>query len=185
MINGSEFDSLAKVAEQVKDFLNGELPDVVIDNTGDIEVIREAYRPTVDEGRTILVGVPPHDRETRIATLPLHFGKVITGSHGGESRPERDIPRYLRLWKAEKLRLESLITTASRSRKSITLLRECAQVLRSADHSSDGSLSLIHRPDHNSRNSITNVFLSSGGMSSGSAAGASLKRNSRMRRLIF
>jgi S-(hydroxymethyl)glutathione dehydrogenase/alcohol dehydrogenase len=58
----------------------------------------------------ILVGVPPHDRETQIATLPLHFGKVITGSHGGESRDEKDISRYLRLWKTGKLRLESLIT---------------------------------------------------------------------------
>ncbi len=66
--------------------LAGEHPASTVD---DIEVIRDAYRPTVDEERTILVGVPLHGRETRIATLPLHFGKVIKGSHGGESRPER------------------------------------------------------------------------------------------------
>jgi S-(hydroxymethyl)glutathione dehydrogenase/alcohol dehydrogenase len=29
--------------------------------------------------------------------LPLHLGKVLTGSQGGESRPAEDIPRYLRM----------------------------------------------------------------------------------------
>lgn len=85
----------------------------------------------------ILVGVPPHDRETQIATLPLHFGKVITGSHGGESRDEKDISRYLRLWKTGKLRLESLITerfSLEEINNAIARMRsECAQVLQSAD----------------------------------------------------
>ena len=39
----------------------------------------------------------PHDRKISLNTLPLHFGKVLTGSHGGGSEPARDIPRYLRL----------------------------------------------------------------------------------------
>ncbi len=116
---GSEFDSLAKVAEQVKHFLNGELPDVVIDNTDDIEVICEAYRPRLIRDERSSWAYLRHDRETRITTLPLHFGKVTTGSHGGESRLEKDIPRNPRLRKAGKLRLESLTTNRSRSRKSI------------------------------------------------------------------
>ena len=42
----------------------------------------------------------PHDRKLSINTLSLHFGKVLTGSHGGESQPAHDIPRYLRLMAA-------------------------------------------------------------------------------------
>ena len=33
----------------------------------------------------------------KIHTLPLHFGKILKGSHGGESRPELDIPKLLEL----------------------------------------------------------------------------------------
>jgi S-(hydroxymethyl)glutathione dehydrogenase/alcohol dehydrogenase len=38
-----------------------------------------------------------HDKKLSLNTLPLHFGKVLTGSHGGDSKPAEDIPRYLRL----------------------------------------------------------------------------------------
>ena len=38
-----------------------------------------------------------HDELSKINTLPLHFGKSITGSHGGDCSPENDIPRYLNL----------------------------------------------------------------------------------------
>ena len=45
-------------------------------------------------GRTVLVGVPPKESAAAIYTLPLHFEKTLTGSHGGECRPER---RYSQL----------------------------------------------------------------------------------------
>ena len=35
---------------------------------------------------------------------------VLTGSHGGQCRPERDIPRCIRLYQAGKLRLSELVT---------------------------------------------------------------------------
>jgi len=61
-------------------------------------------------GRTILVGVPPKGSEATLYTLPLHFDKILTGSHGGEAEPARDIPRYLELEKAGRLELKLLIT---------------------------------------------------------------------------
>jgi S-(hydroxymethyl)glutathione dehydrogenase/alcohol dehydrogenase len=84
--------------------------DVVVDNTGHPDLIRLAYELTHTEGRTILVGVPREDDEVSLHTLPLHFGKVLTGSHGGGTRPERDIPRYLRLHAAGRLSLRPWIT---------------------------------------------------------------------------
>jgi S-(hydroxymethyl)glutathione dehydrogenase / alcohol dehydrogenase len=88
----------------------GRLFDVVVDNTGIPEMIRLAYDLTGPKGRVILVGVPKKGMETSLYTLPLHFGKTVTGSHGGETQPAEDIPRYLRLYQAGKLRLDSLIT---------------------------------------------------------------------------
>ena len=84
--------------------------DVVIDNTGNTDVISLAYKLTQSTGRTILVGVPHVNENISIHSLPLHFGKTITGSHGGESNPTVDIPSYIRLYNAGKLHLDELIT---------------------------------------------------------------------------
>ena len=43
--------------------------------------------------------------------MPLHFGKIILGSHGGECVPEVDIPRYLKLLANKKINFEGLITS--------------------------------------------------------------------------
>jgi S-(hydroxymethyl)glutathione dehydrogenase/alcohol dehydrogenase len=92
------------------DVVRGRYFDVVVDNTGLPEMIRLAYDITGPQGRVILVGVPKKGNETSLYTLPLHFGKTITGSHGGETQPDKDIPRYLRLYQSGKLRLDTFIT---------------------------------------------------------------------------
>ena len=83
--------------------------DVVIDNTGNVEVIALASRLTGPRGRTVLVGVPPKGATAAISTLPLHFEKRLMGSHGGECRPEADIPRYVRLVEDGRLSLAGVV----------------------------------------------------------------------------
>ncbi|MFH0886896.1 MAG: zinc-binding dehydrogenase [bacterium] len=84
--------------------------DVVIETTGNPRVIELAYGLTHPAGRTILVGVPKKGDNVSIYTLPLHFKKVLKGSHGGSTLPQIDIPNYLRLVQAGKMRLDGLIT---------------------------------------------------------------------------
>ncbi len=84
--------------------------DVAVDNTGVVEVIETAYEVTSAGGRTILVGVPPKDKKIHRYSLPLHFEKVITGSHGGESNPSVDIPKYIALYRKGLLKLKEMIT---------------------------------------------------------------------------
>ena len=38
-----------------------------------------------------------------IYSLPLHFNKVLTGSHGGDAIPDLEIPRYIRLMASKKM----------------------------------------------------------------------------------
>jgi S-(hydroxymethyl)glutathione dehydrogenase/alcohol dehydrogenase len=83
--------------------------DVAVDNTGNVKVIEAAYRLTGARGRTVLVGVPPKESTAAIYTLPLHFEKTLTGSHGGQCRPEVDIPNYVRLAAAGKLDLQPCV----------------------------------------------------------------------------
>jgi S-(hydroxymethyl)glutathione dehydrogenase/alcohol dehydrogenase len=83
------------VPEKVGKILGG-LADVVIDGTGSPAVIESAYELTrLRGGRCVLFGVLPHDKKISIQTLALHFGRTLTGSEGGQSRPHEDIPRIL------------------------------------------------------------------------------------------
>jgi len=97
------------VAEAVTAIVGGDGVDVAIDNTGNVEVIALASRLTSGRGRTVLVGVPPKGATATISTLPLHFEKRLVGSHGGESRPEVDIPRYVRLVQDGRLTLAGVV----------------------------------------------------------------------------
>jgi S-(hydroxymethyl)glutathione dehydrogenase/alcohol dehydrogenase len=73
-------------------------------------VIETAYELTHPDGKTILVGVPRKGDNVNIYTLPLHFKKVLKGSHGGSSVPDQEIPRLIRLIKQGKMKLEGLFT---------------------------------------------------------------------------
>ena len=98
--------------------------DVCIDTTGISSVIEEAYRLTNENGKTILVGVP--NNKISIYSLPLHFKKILKGSHGGSAVPDIEIPRYIRLIKEKKMTLKNLIThqfNLSEINKAITLFR--------------------------------------------------------------
>ena len=84
--------------------------DVIVENTGHPRMIELAYELTGPKGRVVLVGVPRKGNSVSLYSLPLHFGKQLTGSHGGETNPTEDIPRYLRMLDAGKLTLAPLIT---------------------------------------------------------------------------
>ena len=60
------------------------------------------------DGACVLVGVP--SEKVTIYTLPIHFNKVLTGSHGGDAAPHIDIPRLIRLAKAGRLSFDGIIT---------------------------------------------------------------------------
>lgn len=100
----------ADLAGEIRRIVGKDGADVVIDATGNARVIEQAYELTQPEGKTILVGVPRKGDNISIYSLPLHYNKVLKGSHGGDSRPHIDIPRYIRLYQAGKLKLDGLIT---------------------------------------------------------------------------
>lgn len=105
-INATSEDAGACIAA----ILDGSALDVFIDNTGNPGIIAQGYRITGPLGRVILVGVPGAGDDVSLHSLPLHFGKIITGSHGGEAEPVADIPRYAALYAKGRLRLSELIS---------------------------------------------------------------------------
>lgn len=84
--------------------------NVFIDNTGLPKIIELGYQLTHAQGRVILVGVPRKGHNINIHSLALHFGKTLSGSHGGEAIPHQDIARYQQLYQNGKIKLKELIT---------------------------------------------------------------------------
>lgn len=106
IINGATSNAWAELA----DIFASAGPDVFIDNTGHPDVIARGYELVNSKGRVILVGVPRHGANTSLHTLPLHFGKSITGTTGGEAQPHADIPRYMALAAARHINFNDLVT---------------------------------------------------------------------------
>jgi S-(hydroxymethyl)glutathione dehydrogenase / alcohol dehydrogenase len=84
--------------------------DLCVDTTGVAEIREEAYSATTKDGMTILAGVPGRDDQMTLDSFPLHFGRRLVGSHGGDTVPDVDILRYYKLFALGKLPLRKLIT---------------------------------------------------------------------------
>ena len=100
--------SAADVDAELRRIAGSGGPDKVIETTGLRSVIEQAYDVTHPSGTCVLVGVP--SEKVYIDSLPIHFDKVLTGSHGGDSVPHVDIPRLIRLSEAGRISFASLIT---------------------------------------------------------------------------
>lgn len=99
------------VYAEIKKKLNEKSPDIVIENTGNKEMIELAYRLVSKKGKVILVGVPKHDEVASFDTLPLHFESYIAGSKGGQTKPEIDIQKLANLAENKIYRFDELPIT--------------------------------------------------------------------------
>jgi S-(hydroxymethyl)glutathione dehydrogenase/alcohol dehydrogenase len=106
LINAATMDAEA----EIRRIIGSAGLDVFVDNTGSPKIIELGYSITKPQGRLILVGVPKSGQTSSLFTLPIHFGKQLIGSHGGDAIPNEDIPRYMRLFDSLGTPLDSLIT---------------------------------------------------------------------------
>ncbi len=103
-------DGEIAIDEAIRSLVGIEGVDVAVDTTGNPRCIEQAYELTHADGKTVLVGVPKKGENISIYSLPLHFQKTLTGSHGGDAEPHLDIPRYIRLYENGRMSLEGFIT---------------------------------------------------------------------------
>jgi Zn-dependent alcohol dehydrogenase len=85
--------------------------DKVIDATGDIGALADAYEATRRGGTTVTVGLPHPSRALQVpATALVLEERTLKGSYMGSGIPSRDIPRYIDAWREGRLPVEKLLT---------------------------------------------------------------------------
>ena len=98
------------IEQDIRSITGNNGADTVIDVTGNSKIIELCYKVTSPVGKTILCGIPKENDNISIFTKPLHFHKTLKGSKGGGSKPDIDIPRYIKLLAAKKVHLDKFIT---------------------------------------------------------------------------
>jgi alcohol dehydrogenase len=91
---------------------SGVTASVVIEAAGNPRAFETAVAATSAGGTTVTVGLPAPGALASISPLALVAGsRSIVGSYFGSAVPERDIPRYVDLWRAGRLPVERLISS--------------------------------------------------------------------------
>jgi S-(hydroxymethyl)glutathione dehydrogenase/alcohol dehydrogenase len=98
------------VFTEIKKITNDLGAEVVVVTSPDPAVFELAVRSASLPGAVYLVAVPPADAQVTLNPLAIHRQCALTGSFGGGTVPDRDIPRYLRLYEQGKLKLDELIS---------------------------------------------------------------------------
>ncbi len=87
--------------------------DVIIDTTGNSDMIEVGIDHLAPSGRFVLVGQPTKRNSFTVANACHLFegrGKTILASQGGGFFPALDIPRYLAMYQTSNIRLDRIIT---------------------------------------------------------------------------
>jgi Zn-dependent alcohol dehydrogenase len=61
-------------------------------------------------GTSVILGVPPAGAEASFLVQSMYLDKAILGCRYGSSQPQRDVRRYVELYRGGKLKLDELVT---------------------------------------------------------------------------
>lgn len=85
--------------------------DVFVDCTGNTQVIDKCFQLVKPGGKMILVGQPRIEADVTISNARQHYcGKTIIDSQGGLTDPDKDINRYLQMYREGRFELSKMIT---------------------------------------------------------------------------
>jgi alcohol dehydrogenase len=92
----------------VKD-LTGGGAEVTFEAAGVPAVLEAAFKATRRGGTTVAMGLPHPARTLSLQALAFAgLGQTLTGSYMGSAAPQRDVPRYISLWKAGRMPVDRL-----------------------------------------------------------------------------
>jgi S-(hydroxymethyl)glutathione dehydrogenase/alcohol dehydrogenase len=106
-VNAGQCDPVAVIRE----LTGGRGVDYAIEAAGRRETMETAFRSVRDQGGLcVLAGNLPHGERISLDPFDLIRGKRIAGAWGGETRPDRDVPRYVEWFQQQGFPLAELIS---------------------------------------------------------------------------
>lgn len=87
--------------------------DLVVDTTGHPEAISKGVSLTKGGGTFVMVGQPAPGADVLLHSARHLFdgeGKTIKATQGGQFNPEKDIPRYVKMWQSNHLKIDGIVT---------------------------------------------------------------------------
>jgi alcohol dehydrogenase len=97
--------------DRIKELTGGRGADFVIEASGVVRAFEEAVAASAPGGVVVAVGLPAGTARAQISPAMLVAGdRTVRGSFMGSSVPQRDIPRYIALWRRGKLPVERMIS---------------------------------------------------------------------------
>ena len=106
-INGKSGDAPARI----RDLTAGQGADYAFEAIGNPDVVSQAYDSVRRGGKVIVIGVANMMAQISVPHLTLVLQeKAVLGSCYGSARPQLDMPRLLRLYKAGRLKLDEMVT---------------------------------------------------------------------------
>jgi alcohol dehydrogenase len=97
--------------KQIKELTNGRGADYAIEASGTVRAFEDAVACSAPGGVVVAVGLPRASARAEISPMLLVAGdRTLRGSFMGSSVPQRDIPRYIELWRRGKLPIERLVS---------------------------------------------------------------------------
>ena len=133
LANGADYfinSTIISLKDGANKILNGRKVDIAIDTTGSVAVLDVLASLLSDNGRLIMIGQPDPKMTLNISNVQSLFGskgKIIKTTQGGMTNPSEDIPRYIELFRAGKLKYSNSVT----HRFALADVNEGFKVLRS------------------------------------------------------
>lgn len=89
--------------------------NVVLEAVGNARAFETAFALTAPGGKLVTVGLPSPDAVAQLSPLRITAEALtIIGSYMGAAVPERDIPRFVQLWREGRFPIERLISSTIR-----------------------------------------------------------------------
>jgi S-(hydroxymethyl)glutathione dehydrogenase/alcohol dehydrogenase len=103
--------SKADVVRTIIEMSDGKGVDFSVESAGRKETMEQAFQSVKNGGgKAIIIGNLPAGQKIHIDPFSLICGKQIVGSWGGDTDPDRDIPKYVELYLKGQLQLEKMLT---------------------------------------------------------------------------
>lgn len=104
VVNAAETDPVAAVCELTRGGV-----ETAFEAVGHEEVIAQAFAATRRGGRTVTIGLPHPDRKLTLPALTIIAEeRTLMGSYMGSCVPQRDIPRFIEMYRAGLLPVDLL-----------------------------------------------------------------------------